>query len=134
MPLVGGLLDDVGSTLASTTGSVLSLVGIFGDDAGTHIYGNDVGMPGQLSFGDIAELAANELASPGGYTTYGIALNLGSSDVSTASGETAVHVDGLDASALEGLADHLPGGHLAVPSDALHLDQSLLRTASDILA
>ena len=135
LPLVGGLLDDVGSTLASTTGSVLSLVGIFGDDAGTHSYGNDVGMPGQLSFGDTAEpAAANELASPGGYTTYGIALNLGSSDVSTASGETAVHVDGLDASAREVLADHLPGGHLAVPSDALHLDQSLLRTASDILA
>lgn len=126
LPLVGGLLEDVGNTLASTTGNLLSLVG--------HSYGNDVGTPGQLSFGG-GEMSPqpHELATPSGYTTYGIALNLGASDVASVSGEAAVHADGLDMGVLDSLVDHLPGGHLA-PSDALHLDQSLLRTASDILA
>ena len=79
LPLVGGLLEDVGSTLASTTGNLLSLVGL-GGDSGAHSYGNDVGTPGQLAFGDSAAAARpHELATPsGGYTTYGIALNLGS--------------------------------------------------------
>jgi hypothetical protein len=30
--------------------------------------------------------------------------------------------------------DHLPGSDLDTQSDALHLDQSVLRSASDILA
>ena len=135
LPLVGGPLEDVGNTLASTTSNLLSLVGVFGGDSGTHSYGNDVGMPGQLSFGGSAEPAsAHELATPSGYTTYGIALNLGSSDVSPNSGEAAAQAGSLDASVLDNQADHLPGSHLDMSSDALHLDQSLLRTASDILA
>lgn len=134
VPLVGGLLEDVGSTLASTTGNLLSLVGL-GGDAGAHSYGNDVGTPGLLAFADSSEpTPAHELATPSGYTTYGIALNLGPSDASPVSGEAAAHADSLDASALDNLSDHLPGSHLDTSSDALHLDQSLLRTASDILA
>jgi hypothetical protein len=134
LPLVGGMLEDVGSTLASTTGNLLSLVGL-GGDAGAHSYGNDVGTPGLLAFADSSEPApAHELATPSGYTTYGIALNLGPSDAAPASGEAAAHADGLDASILDNQADHLPGSHLDTSSDAMHLDQSLLRTASDILA
>ena len=134
LPLVGGLLEDVGNTLTSTTGNLLSLVGLSGGDAGAHSYGNDVGTPGLLAFADSADPApSHELATLSGYTTYGIALNLGASDLTPASGGP-VHTDGLNASLLDSLTDHLPGGHLSVPSDALHLDQSLLRTASDILA
>jgi hypothetical protein len=129
------LLGDVGDSLVSTTGNLLALVGIRGDGAGAHGYSNDVGMPGHLSFGDTeASVQPHELATPnGGYTTYGIALNLGSADTPV-SGEAAVHADALGASVLDNLVDHLPGSHLDTSSDASHLDQAVLRTASDILA
>ncbi len=142
LPLIGGLPEDAGSTPASTTGNLLStlgpvvsLAGIDGDPSGAHA--SDVGSPGQLNFADSSSPAAShELATPsGGYTNYGIALNLGASDIAHGSAEAAVHADALSVSALDSLpTDHLPGGDLNVPSDALHLDQSLLRTASDILA
>ena len=132
LPLVGSLLGEVGDTLASTTGNLLSLVGIRGDDADAHSYSNDVGMPGRLSFSDSeASAQPHELAAPnGGYTTYGIALNLASADTPV-SGEAAVHADALGPSVL---VEHLPGSPLDSSSDALHLDQAVLRTASDILA
>ena len=135
LPLVGSALGEVGGTLASTTGNPLSLVGISGDDADSPSYSNDVGMPGQLNFSDSeASAQPHELAAPnGGYTTYGIALNLGSADTPV-SGAAAVHADALGPSVLGNLIDHLPNSHLDSSSDALHLDQAVLRTATDILA
>jgi len=139
LPLGGGLLEEVVSNLASTTGSglepVVSLVGVHGDNGGAH--GSDVASPGQFSFGDYPTPASgDELATQsGGYTNYGIALNLGASDIAHGSAEAMVHADALGVTVLDSMpTDHLPGGDLNVPSDALHLDQSLLRTASDILA
>ena len=135
LPLVGGPLEDVGNTLASTTGNLLSLVGLSGGGAGALSYGNDVGTPGQIAFADSVDpVAAHELATPSGYTTYGIALNLGPSVASPASGEAAAHADSLDASGLDNQEGHLTGNDLDTSSDALHLDQSLLRIASDVLA
>jgi hypothetical protein len=72
------------------------------------------------------------VSDSGGYTNYGIALSLGGPDAGTSAGEG--HVDsnltgGLDAWAL----DHLPGVDHGT-SDALHIDQAVMRTASDILA
>ena len=136
LPLVGDLLDNVGSSVASTAGNLLSmlepvvsLVGVNGDD-----FGSGTAAPGQLSFGDGGGTTAHELATPGGgYTTYGIALNLGAGDAASASASGDVDAGALG-SVLDSFADHLSGSHFDASSDALHLDQSVLRTASDILA
>ena len=141
--LVGELIEAVGSNLASTTGSLLSglepvvsLIGINGDNQGAN--SSDVASPGQLSFDDSSSPASSqhELATQsGGYTHYGIALNLGASDIAHGSTEATAHADLLGVNVLDSLPTaHLPGGDLNGPSDALHLDQALLRTASDILA
>jgi hypothetical protein len=136
LPLVGDLIDNVGSGVASTTGNLLStlepvvsLVGGNGD-----AFGSGTAAPGQLSFGDGGGTTAHELATPGGYTTYGIALNLGAGDAGSASASGEVDAGPLAGSVLDSFADHLSGSHLDASSDALHLDQSVLRTASDILA
>ena len=134
LPLVGDLIDNVGSGVASTAGNLLStlepvvsLVGFNGD-----AFGSGTAAPGQLSFADGGGTTAHELATPGGgYTTYGIALNLGAGDAASAS--ASGDVDGGPLAVLDSFADHL-SGHLDASSDALHLDQSVLRTASDILA
>ena len=141
LPLVGGLPGDTGNILASTIGSlgsalepVVSLVDVDGAPSG---HASDFGSPGQLSFADDSSFAASdELATPsGGYSNFGIALNLGASDLAHGSGEAAVHANGLGVSVLDSApTDHLPGSDLDTPSDALHLDQTVLRTASDILA
>jgi hypothetical protein len=135
VPLVGGLL--AGDTLASTTSDLLAtaepVVSLFGFHGGNVGTSSSIGSPGQLSFADgTAPAASHELAAPGGgYTNYGIALNLGDSDVAHGSAEGAVHADALGTSMLDSSPmDHLPVSE----ADALHLDQSALRTASDILA
>lgn len=133
--LVGGRLEDVGNTLASTTGNLPSLVGLSAGGAGAPSYGNDVGTPGQIAFADSVDpVPAHELATPSGYTMYGVALNVGPSVASPASGEAAAHADSLDASGLDNQQGYLTGSDLDTSSDALHLDQSLLRIASDVLA
>jgi len=138
LTLVGGLLEDVGNALTSTTGNLVSSVEpVVSLVEGAPFSHADFGSPGQLSFADDAPSAAShELATPsGGYTEYGIALNLGASDIAHSSGEAAVHADGLGVGVLDHVpTDHLPGGDFNIPSDALHLDHSVLRTASDILA
>ena len=136
LPLVGELLDNVGSSVVSTAGNLLSmlepvvsLIGVDGDAVGS----GTTAAPGQLSFGDGGGAAAHELGTPGGgYSTYGVALNLGAGDAAStsASGDDA----GALSSALDNFGDHLSGGHFDSSSDALHLDQSVLRAASDILA
>ena len=135
LPLLGDLLENVGSSVASTAGTLLSMlepvvpVGLNGDD-----FGSGTAAPGQLSFGDGGGTTAHELATPGGgYTTYGIALNLGAGDAASASASGDVDAGALG-SVLDSFADHLSGSHFDASSDALHLDQSVLRTASDILA
>lgn len=137
LPLVGAGLNDVGSSLAITTSNlvasaepVVSLLGLHGDASGAST--SDVGSPGALSFaGSASPAGGDELATPsGGYTDYGITLNLGAFDVAHATGEAAVHADSLGS-----MFDSAPlDTHLGGESDALHLDQSVLRTASDILA
>jgi hypothetical protein len=136
LPLLGDLLEKGGSSVASTAGDwlsmlepVASLVGVNEDD-----FGSVTAAPGQLSFGDGGGSAAHELATPGGgYTTYGIALNLGAGDAASASASGDVDA-GAPGRVLDSFADHLSGSHFDASSDALHLDQSVLRTASDILA
>jgi len=139
LPLIGGLLGDTGNIFGSTLGSLVSSVepaiSLVEGAPSSHAF--DFGSPGQLSFADDPPSAASqELATPsGGYTEYGIALNLGASDIAHSSGEAALHADGLGVGVLDNVpTDHLPGGDFNIPSDALHLDHSVLRTASDILA
>lgn len=139
LPLVGGLLAELGDTVAGTAGNavsslepVVSLLG--GHSAGMSNYGNDTGLPGQLLFSSADHSSApSEILSPiGNYTTYGIALSMGGPHDS--SGESAVHADAFDAHSLDVLAaDHLPGTDTHFGSDALHLDQAILRTAADVL-
>ena len=143
LPLVGELIESVGSNLASTTGSLLSglepvvsLIGINGDNQGAH--SSDVASPGQLSF-DGSSLPASSQhefgTQSGADTHYGLALTLDASDIAHGSTEATVQADLLGVNVLDSLPPaHLPGGDLNGPSDALHLDQALLRTASDILA
>ena len=123
-----GDLIDVGSGVASAAGNlsmlgpVVSLVSANSDDFGS----GATAAPGQLSFGDGGGAGAHELATPGGgYTTYGIALNLGAGDAASGS-ESEVDAGQLAGGVLDSFSD--------ASSDALHLDQSVLRTASDILA
>ena len=141
LPVVGGLLEDTGNILMSTTGSLVStlepIASLVDVDGAPSSHASGFGSPGQLSFaGDSPSAAGHELATPsGGYTNYGIALNLGASEIAHGSGEAAVHADALGVSVLDSVpTDHLPGSDFNIPSDALHLDQSVLRTASDILA
>ena len=70
-------LTSTTGNLLSTLGPVVSLVGSELDPSGANAA--DVGSPGQLSFADDLSFAvSDELATPnGGYTDYGMALNLG---------------------------------------------------------
>jgi hypothetical protein len=137
LPLVGGVLESVVDTLSTTTGTLLSasspatsLLGL--SDGHEDAAGTGIGSPGHISFafGTPSEPSALTTAA-GGYTGYGISLNLGrqASDFGNDAGiEGSPAASGLD------LLDHLPGVDHGSSSDALHLDQSLLRTASDVLA
>jgi hypothetical protein len=92
-----------------------------------------MGSSGQLHFAQSAPSASDPLADGGGHTTYGIALNLGAEGIGagSASGQDAA----LGGSVLEQLSgDQLSGIELHTVSDALHVDQAVLRTAGDILA
>jgi hypothetical protein len=141
LPLVGGLLHGVGDAVGGTLGNVssalepvVSLVGIGHDDASG--YGSDLGLPGQLLFGPSEGASGpSELVSPvGNYTTYGIALSIGGS-AGSSSADAALNADASDGIGLDMPAiDHLSGADLHVGSDALHLDQAILRTAADTLA
>jgi hypothetical protein len=135
LPLVGGLLGNLGDSLADATDHLLpvlspatSLISLDGGHEGA-----GVASPGQIDFSFGAPSGSPALVSDsGGYTNYGIALSLGGSDAGTSAGEGHVDSDltgGLDAWAL----DHLPGVDHGT-SDALHIDQAVMRTASDILA
>ena len=136
LPLVGGLLGNLGDSLTDAAGNLLpvlspatSLIGLDGGHEGT-----GVGSPGHINFSSGAPSDFPTLVSDsGGYTDYGIALSLGGgSDAGTSPSEAPVDSDfasGLDAWAF----NHLPGVDHST-SDALHLDQAVMRTASDILA
>jgi len=140
-PLVGGLLEDVGHAAGGVANAVIepvvSLLGLHGEGTDAHGFGSALGLPGQLLFSDHASAASgNELAtSLGGYSNYGLALSLGDDAGSQFGGEAAAHTDILDALPIDThLSDHLPGSDVHAGSDALHVDQTILRTASDLLA
>lgn len=138
LPLVGGLLGNLGDALADPTDHLLptlvpatSLVGLDGghDDA----QGAGDGSPGHINFtlGGPSDSPAL-VSDSGSYTNYGIAMSLGGSEAGSSPSDTPVDsylTGGLDAWAL----DHLPGVDHGT-SDALHIDQAVMRTASDILA
>lgn len=135
LPVVGGLLGNLGDTLADATDHLLpaltpatSLIGLDGGHEGA-----GVGSPGHINFSFGAPSDSPTLVSDsGGYTNYGIALSLGGSDAGTSASEAPVDSDltsGLGAWAF----NHLPGADHST-SDALHIDQAVMRTASDILA
>ncbi len=124
LPLVGGLLDSLGSALNPVT----SLVGL-GSSHDAH--GHDahgMGSSGQLHFAQSAPSASDPLADGGGHTTYGIALNLGAEGIGAGS------ASGQDAALGGSVLEQLSGIELHTVSDALHVDQAVLRTAGDILA
>jgi hypothetical protein len=135
LPLVGGLLGNLDDTLVHATDHLLpalspatSLIGLDGGHEGA-----GVGSPGQINFSFGAPSDSPTLVSDSnGYTNYGIALSLGGSDAGTSTSETPVDTDltsGLDAWAF----NQIPGADHD-SSDALHIDQAVMRTASDILA
>jgi hypothetical protein len=125
LPLVGGLLGNLSDTLVHATDHLIGL------DGGHE--GAGVGSPGHINFSFGAPSDSPALVSEsGGYTNYGIALSLGGSQANTSASEAPVDSDltsGLDAWAI----NHLPGADHG-SSDALHIDQAVMRTASDILA
>ena len=138
LPLVGGLLGNLGNTLTDAAGQLLpvlspatSLIGL--DNGHDDAQGAGVGSPGHINFSFGAPSDSPTLVSDsGGYTNYGIALSLGGSDAGTSASEASFDSDlasGLDAWAF----NHLPGVDHST-SDALHIDQAVMRTASDILA
>jgi hypothetical protein len=140
LPIVGGHLDGGGMT-GTTVGGALPvlepLVSIVGGGNNTHhAQGSStpVGLPGQLNFAsDASPGSSDDLTTQGGYTNYGITLHLDVPGV-TQSSDIGVHGEVLGSSGLDHLLmDHLPGSDLHIASDALHFDQALLRTASDIL-
>jgi len=133
LPVVGDAVESLASGVANTADGLLStlqpvvsLVGInLGGDGGAE--GLGVGQPGQLLFA-AADTSAHELStSNGGYTNYGIALSVG--DAETSLSGTVDTASAIDALAL----DHMAGIDLHDASDALQLDQAILRSASDTL-
>lgn len=141
LPLVGDTLEGLGDALANTTGNLLSslqpavsLIGIGSGDS--HHYGSNLGLPGQLQFSSLSDASGpSELVSPfGNYTTYGISLSIGSAHDGSTAGQASVHSDASEPLALDiHTGDDLPGSGFH-GSDALHLDQTILRTAADVLA
>jgi hypothetical protein len=124
LPLVGGLLDSFGSALNPVT----SLVGL---GSSHDEYG--MGASGQIHFAQSAPSASDLLNAGGGHTNYGIALNLGEAGIGL--GSASGHDAATGASVLDPLSDdRLLGIDLHTVSDALHVDQAVLRTAADILA
>jgi hypothetical protein len=141
LPIVGSTLEGIGDTLVSTVDGVLStlqpLVSLVGLGDGSHqSFSNDLALPGQLHFSTAAETSvASDLVSPhGSYTTYGMALSLGTDVGDTSSTDLSTHADAQDAMFDVHVSYALPAvgddGH----SDALHLDQTILKTAADTLA
>lgn len=141
LPLLGDTLEGLGSALAKTAGSLLSaiepvvsLVGSGNDDASQ--FGSDLGLPGQLIFAPAGNGSGpDELAYPqGGYTTYGIALSIGADHDGSAPDATSPQSNAATEAAIDiHFADDLSGAGLHVGADALHLDQTILRTAADVL-
>ncbi len=140
-PLIGDTLEGIGNALATTTGSLISalqplvsLVGDAGSDA--HGFGSNLGLPGQLLFssGGGATASSELVSSHGNYTNYGIALSIDAPHDGGLSGDDTGPDYASGAGAFDAhFVDDLPGsGHAG--SDALHLDQSILKTAADILA
>ena len=134
LPLIGSLLGNLGDTLASSLPALSPATSLIGLDGGhDDAQGAGVGSPGQINFSFGAPSDSPALVSDsGGYTNYGIALSFGGSDAGASPSEGSADSDltsGLDAWALNHLAgiDHST-------SDALHIDQAVMRTASDILA
>jgi methylaspartate ammonia-lyase len=132
-------LDDTVHAVAATTGSLLatlqpalSIVGLHHDAPGSSFA---LGSNGQLDFGQ-APAGVHELDNvTGGYTNYGIALNTSIGNIVHASSDMAVHADAISTSMLDNFSlDHQSGSALHMTSDALHLDQALLRLASDVLS
>ena len=134
LPLIGSLLGNLGDTLASSLPALSPATSLIGLDGGhDDAQGAGVGSPGQINFSFGAPSDSPALVSDsGGYTNYGIALSFSGSDAGASASEGSADGDltsGLDAWALNHLAgiDHST-------SDALHIDQAVMRTASDILA
>lgn len=141
LPLVGDTLEGLGDFVGKTAGTLLSplepvasLIGI--GDSEPHHFGNDLGLPGQLQFssGNDPSVPTELVSTHGNYTSYGIALSVGTSHDAVGSADASVHSDASDQMLDIHIADDLPGSGLHVGSDALHLDQAILRTAADVLA
>lgn len=141
LPLLDDTLDGLGSALARTTDSLLStlepvvsLVIPGNDNSGQ--FSGDLGLPGQLVFSPAGNGSGpDELAYPqGSYTSYGITLSIGDATDGSAADATYTQADTTAATAIDiHFADDLPGAGSHVGSDALHLDQTILRTAADVL-
>jgi hypothetical protein len=136
LPDVGDLLGGLGDAVSSTTNTlfstlnsalapVVSIIGLGGDAEPS----GSVASPGMLDFGQGAPSAPDDLIAHGNYTDYGIALNLGPVDALL----NPAHADASDATPVSALLDHVLHDSDS-GSDALHLDQALIRIAGDALS
>lgn len=137
LPIVGDTIGAIGGTLASTVDGVLStlqplvsLVGVGDESHGG--FGNNLGLPGQLLFPTANEtsLASELVSSHGSYTTYGMALSLGADFGAASSADSAAQSNAVGV--MIDVHGSLAGDH--AHSDALHVDQTILKTAADVLA
>lgn len=137
LPIVGDTIGAIGGTLASTVDGVLStlqplvsLVGV-GDESHGGL-GNNLGLPGQLLFPTANDTSlGSELVSPhGSYSTYGMALSLGAHFGDASSADSAAQSNAVDI--MIDVHGSLAGDD--AHSDALHVDQTILKTAADVLA
>jgi hypothetical protein len=139
VPLIADLLNTatygIGS-LATGTVSSLSPILSIGGLGDSHGGGNDdaTGSMGHLNFADPPSPSEPDAApTQGGYTDYGIALNLSFSNSEPATASSLHQSDDASGSSSFDHGDwHAPS--ISATSDALHADEAVFRLASDTLA
>jgi len=129
LPVVGLVLEGVGNTLTNAADGLLPvlqpIVSLTGDGH-QDAHDLDLGLPGRLDISDGPSAAPNDLAaSGGGYTDYGIALNIDADNTSHSPGLMATDVEAGSFDLL-----HVDPGSI---SDAFNDDHSIIRSAADTL-
>ena len=140
MPLISDLLDTATYSIGSlATGALSSLspilsIGGLGDSHGGGVNDDATGSRGHLNFEDPPSPSEPDAApTQGGYTDYGIALNLSFSNSEPATASSTHQSDDASGSSSFDHGDwHAPS--IGATSDALHADEAVFRLASDTLA
>jgi hypothetical protein len=143
---ISDILDSAGHELGTTADALLdaarpalspaaSIIGLVGDGISSAHAAPAVGSSGQLHFARGSSPPPDDLMSDSAHTDFGITLHLGPAEPSTHSADASAQANAGDFALLDatpfdshtgnGLSDHL--------SDALDVDQALLRLAGDTL-